>query len=282
MWRFDSHLSSCSPTYLQRELFCLATYKSQLVLIGGRDKDSREMCNKLLTSDDGLKWEEGSLPPIRTPRLTPFAASFGSPECLVVVGGLLGNSVEVLKEGQWSTVEPLPHHCTSCQSTLRSVIHHGRLYFHTGNFEADNVFFCNLNVLLNAPSHTNCKKKDGNGLWKVMRMPCDNFCLVSFQGQLIAFSMSRKVYAYYPYTKSWVYVGKTNLLTQTYSNSTTECLAVFIHTGSMFMFVMKGKFDSLHTGVFKISLKGTNLDSLDPLECGHVCINWSLAEVLYA
>lgn len=244
--RFSSDLASCSPTYVQKELFGLAKYNSQLVLIGGRDKDSRKMCERLLTSEDGLKWEEGVLPPITAPRLTPLAVSIGSPECLLVVGGLLRNSVEVLKEGQWSTVEPFPHHTTSCYSTLRSAIHNGKLYFHTGNFESDNIFFCNLNTLLNPPS-----PKDGSELWKVMKMPCDNFCLVSFRGQLIAFSLSYGVYAYVPYTNSWVYVGSLGKLPAERLWDRPTCLAVFLHTGNMFMFLLRE-----HTEVSKVSLKG--------------------------
>lgn len=61
-----------------------------------------------------------------TPKLTLCATSFGSPECLLVIGGYKGQSdtVEVLKEGQWFVVKHLP----VLFSLLQCALHKGDIY----------------------------------------------------------------------------------------------------------------------------------------------------------
>ena len=47
----------------------------------------------------------------------------------VGVGGSVLDTVEVLVEGQWSAVQPLPGKCYD----LKSAVHKGRLYFMGGD-----------------------------------------------------------------------------------------------------------------------------------------------------
>ena len=100
--------------------FALTTYHSQLVLVGGWT-DGKKVLNTLWTSADGTNWQE-TLPPMPTSRYGAAVVNTGSsggPECLVVAGGVREaekklDTVEVLREGQWSTVHPLPepmHYC---------------------------------------------------------------------------------------------------------------------------------------------------------------------------
>lgn len=73
------------------------------------------VCSTLLVSEYGITWRD-SLPPLLMGRASPAVITVGrNPEYLVVVGGhdyspahryLL--TVEVLVEGQWCTIQPLP------------------------------------------------------------------------------------------------------------------------------------------------------------------------------
>lgn len=171
LWSFTTDLSSWSLSYVPVNNFGLATYKSWLVLVGGWDSDSREVSNKLWTSDDGLRWQEETLSPMLTPRRSPLAVSIDSPACLIVAGGDLSrnalHSVEFFKEGQWSVVEPLPHHFVPRNSTL----HNGILYM----CQANKVLCCNLDEVIN--KSTNKSEAKSSGLWRTVKMPGDNYFL---------------------------------------------------------------------------------------------------------
>lgn len=92
--------------------FGLCTYHSQLVIVGGREKDRPGLSNQLWASDEDMNWGT-SLPSMPTKRFSPTVVNTGIPEHLVVAGGMYGlgtplNTVEVLMEGVWFTLERLP------------------------------------------------------------------------------------------------------------------------------------------------------------------------------
>ena len=131
LYRSSSDVTSWTELATPTSYFALATYHSQLVLVGGGYES--EPKNKLWTLDTGDEWQP-SLPPMPTRRCSSSAVSAGTPECLVVAGGkgVFGSAldtVEVLVEGQWSAVQPLPREC----SALKSALHKGRLYFMGGD-----------------------------------------------------------------------------------------------------------------------------------------------------
>ena len=86
--------------------YALTEHDSQLLLVGGIEYPSEERTNKVFTLRDGEFVE--TLPPMREKRYCLSAVSSGSE--LVVAGGTseMLSSVEVFKDGRWTTGPPLP------------------------------------------------------------------------------------------------------------------------------------------------------------------------------
>ncbi len=93
-----------TPTYY----YALAVHGSELLLVGGIVYSTKKTTNKLFTIKDRDFRE--SLPPMKEARAVPSVISNGT--ALVVAGGLGTSkplaSVEVLKDGQWTTAPSLP------------------------------------------------------------------------------------------------------------------------------------------------------------------------------
>lgn len=127
---FSSDVTSWEViTTLPIREFALTTYRSKLVLVGGRDQRSF-VTNKLWTSDDATNWQP-SLPPMPTKRFSPVAVNIGTPEYLVVLGGMTNipsinclAAVEVLVEEQWFKLWPLP----LSYYNIRHTLHNGNLF----------------------------------------------------------------------------------------------------------------------------------------------------------
>ena len=133
---FSSDFTECvEKLSVPVEHFALAHYHSQLVLVGGVKPGTWDLTNELLVSADGTNWQP-SLPPMRVNRCG--ASAVNTSECLVVAGGYvpqalssfrhepvhdLVKSVEVLINGEWFTVQPLP----SAIPRPKSYIHNGNL-----------------------------------------------------------------------------------------------------------------------------------------------------------
>ena len=111
----------------------LGTYQSRLVMVGGAKchKLSWSEFGGVLLSDDGVLWQN-SLPPMPTKRWNPGVVSVGqNPEYLLVAGGsssIFGYcmlaTVEVLVEGQWCSIQPLPVACVIANHCF----HQGKLF----------------------------------------------------------------------------------------------------------------------------------------------------------
>ena len=103
-----------TPTYW----YTLVVYDSELLLVGGREYHTFEITNKVFTMRDGQFVEV--LPPMKERRYSLSAVSSGS--VLVVAGGenISGelSSVEVFKDGQWTTAPSLPSAGYDMQSAL--------------------------------------------------------------------------------------------------------------------------------------------------------------------
>ncbi len=199
----------------------LATYNSQLVIIGGKEKKRRdpfvhlsryEITNKVWVSGDGgINWES-SLPPMPTRRHSTSAVSYGSsPECLIVAGGKAANCnvshlVEVLKEGRWFNVQSLPKFYTSTKSVT---LHKGYWYL-TGEKNSGTV--CgNLDAFVAAATPTARIMTPMDGTWRRCKTPFEDSCLVSFGEHLLAIGYEQEgsrlsIHAYQPLTQSWVMV----------------------------------------------------------------------------
>ena len=223
--------------------------------MGGRDSCSQQISNKLWTSDDGKKWVEGGLPSMPTPRLVPFAASFGRPKCMVVAGGITSKqrksvSVEVLNDGQWFTVEPLPQCFTS--GAWHFTLHNRNLYMCKAGHQ---VLCCSLNTLISSSRTPTKSEVESQNPWRNINTPCDNLFLVSSKSkQLLAFSLSpdnSEVYAFSSYNQSWVHVGDSHPLLEGVRSHAS--MAVSVPTGDLMILRMDGYPE---TKAFKISANG--------------------------
>ena len=199
--------------------YSLATYKSQLVLIGGKELATNEVTNKVWVSEDGRSWHT-SLPPMTTARHSSSAIS--SAECLIVSGGTGSNkttevdNVEIFAHDQWILVPHLPVQI----SYIKSTIHDNYLYIVGRHKHARVAFRCKLEALLNACSNTKAKSKrpsQGSGP-KWTKFDIDNSdldSLISFDQHLISvggrsdlkLSFSSKVQAFSEHTHTWSHIG---------------------------------------------------------------------------
>lgn len=179
----------------------LATYKSVLVIIGGHSPLYREVTNDLWTSATGYDWQP-SLPPMPTKRYDVSAISAGSPDHLVVAGGVDFHSrelnvVEVLVEGLWLTVDPLPNPCRK----LRSTYHNMNVYFCEKEGHAYSCKIHSLQVVTCALFSNNTPIS--SSLWKQSRVH-HNTIPVSFGRRLVTMDPHFTTCAYSSVSHSWV------------------------------------------------------------------------------
>lgn len=183
----------------------LATFRSKLVLVGGRRWPDLLPIDEVWASEDGIDWEQ-SLPRMPTRRSDASTVNTNNPDCLVVAGGRGGGVkqsmtlqvVEVLMGNQWSVVQPLPWPEPKHWS-LHTAFHNGRVYM----MKNDEVYHCNLSALLK-----------GSTEWQEL------LCYSSPHGFTELFSFGKhlvglcdesddvhRFYAYCPHTHMWVHVG---------------------------------------------------------------------------
>ena len=109
-----------TPTYW----YTLVVHDSELLLVGGYEYPTGEITNKVFTMRDGQFVEV--LPPMKERREAVSGRS-----ALIVAGGLgiSGHlsSVEVFKDGQWTTAPSLP----STRSGMQSALHGDQWYLIT-------------------------------------------------------------------------------------------------------------------------------------------------------
>ena len=245
----STDLNSWSQVTTPTRYYGLTTYHSQVVLVGGREPDTDMGTNKLWTLKGGTNWQP-SLPPMPTSRYYSSALNTGSPECLVVSGGADSgrdevNVVEILKDNEWSSVQPLPKAC----SCLKSTLHKGRLYLMGGNRQGHSVFHCKLESLLNE-DHTQ-EMSYSSGLWSELQIHLEFSSPSSFANQLISTGgwlsgdYSSEICAYSPHR---LHVGN---LSKKLSRTST----IVLPTGELVVLGGYGAF-GYSNRVFKASLKG--------------------------
>ena len=233
--------------------YALTTYHSQLVLIGGMERNGNVTNKVWTTGAEGIKWQL-SLPPMRTSRYSSSAINAQSQtECIVVIGGVEKydalNTVEVFVQEEWSFVQPLPRKCSSVNST----IHDGILYL-MGGYEQIYAFYCNLNSLLSS-------LQSNDTLWKTFAVPLYFSSCVTFHHHLVSVggsssspsslsSSSSNIHVYSPLTRSWLQLGDLPIEL----NSTASTV---ISTGELVVIGGRTRLLSFSFKVFKVSmLKG--------------------------
>ena len=155
----------------------ISIYRSQLVLVGGSDPTTKQMTNRVWTSDDGCKWE-ATLPPLPTACENPLVVNTGIPEYLLVIGGRIeGDCIEVnmLMGELWIPVHSMPLISMGRQwwstqhdtNFLAHTIHNWNLFVLRGHSPS---LYCNLHSLLaTAPF----KKSSGYSVWRTFEVPSD-------------------------------------------------------------------------------------------------------------
>ena len=198
--------------------FALATYHSQLVLVGGREynrKYSVDLCTNKLWTLNGLisdHWEP--LKPMNIRRYMPSAVSHE--DYLLVAGGgedddnleldiadLL--NVEVYDGSCWSTAhQSLP---VNPGSYMKSACLAG--YWYLGGFEDDKgVYFASLDSLI---ASCTCEMPLSSTIWQRLPDIPDFWSVIPavFANRLIALGASSTIYALSAY--SWKTVGDLHL-----------------------------------------------------------------------
>ncbi len=180
--------------------YTLVVHDSELLLVGGRECSTEETTNKVFTMRDGQFVE--ILPPMEESRESPSAVSSGS--ALVVAGGCDASndlsSVEVFKDGQWTTAPSLP----KAGSYMQSALHDDQWYLITYQGK---VFCVSLLSLISGG--------DGDqSPWKTSTLDAPiaaAFCF--FGSHLLSIGGWRHsnpttaIYAFSSSTRSWVHVA---------------------------------------------------------------------------
>ena len=182
--------------------FALTTYRSKLVLVGGREyvgeKVEGRPSNKLWTLSENGKWEE-TLPPMETACYDTSAMSHG--DHLLVVDGDC-NKVQIYNSHHWAKAHHLPEILVSAKST----VFNGNLYVIGRSRLVDNkVYSASLDSLIAScqPSETS----QPSTVWKRLPDVPDLYCYPTvFKNRFIAVGLLA-IYAYSSYNQSWVKAG---------------------------------------------------------------------------
>lgn len=240
--------TSTTPT----RFYALSTYHYQLVLIGGIEVSTRQVTNKLWGSGTGTSWTT-SLPPMQTKRYSSSAVNTVSPEYLLVAGGGGDNlsdadTVEVLVNQKWWTIEPLPKKLSDMKSTL----HNGIFYFMGGVSQAKEVYFCHVKSLAKFQLHGSGENAP---LWKHMNVNSPRSSCTSFGKHLLSIGGGGgRVYfpdicANSPLTQAWVRVGEVPI-------ALCDAASVVVPAAKTLMILGGRSIRGCSAKVFKASLKG--------------------------
>ena len=161
--------------------------------MGGREYATEEITNKVFTLRDGQFVEV--LPPMKERRRSPSAVSSGS--ALIVAGGwgTLGglSSVEVFKDGQWTTAPSLP----SAAYEFKSALHGDQWYLITF---LGKVFCASLQSLISGADKSP---------WETLPDAPNRYSAAAFfGGHLLSIGgdfpdLTTTIYAFSTFTQSW-------------------------------------------------------------------------------
>ena len=240
----SSDLRKWTTIHLQYFNMSLTVYQSKSVLVGGCSSSTHEPTNIVLTSTTGEKWEP-SLPPMPTKRYDTTSVSTRSPEVLVVAGGVgvgshLLDVVEVFKNDQWTTANPLPAPCCMVHSTF----HDGSLYFIGGTYQPATMYTCSCASLISscekASSHTS-----NSQLWRWLRAP-GSTAIISHSSRLISIDYHGRVECYSSTHNSWIEATSEGNTPRNYYSLIAACV---LPTGDI---VYANAFD----GIYRVTVSG--------------------------
>ncbi len=196
----STDLHSWTTTRAPYQYSSLTTYQSKFVLVGGRHP-STGTTNSLLTSTTGLDWKP-SLRAMPTPRYFTSSVSGGSPEVLVVAGGLGSpgkylDVVEVLLNDHWTTADSLPSSCWA----MRSTFHEGNFYFTGGALKEKILFICTLESLTASASNGRARRQT---IWRTVTTLTVIFAIISYVSNLIGIDIHSNIRSYSNKTEEWI------------------------------------------------------------------------------
>ena len=204
---YDFTEDSWDIIHTPTEWYALTTYHSKLVLVGGRDPNTREAtsANQLWVLDEQHNWTQ-PFPPMTTKRYKASAVSVG--DHLIVAGGCDSytcplDEVEMYDGHQWKKVHSLPRACWWMKSTL----HEESWYLAGGIRQGSDVYQTSLESLI--------ATSEGDGqtsVWKKLPdAPLELSATAMLRDQLITVGggkpLGSAIHAYSSSTDSWAHVG---------------------------------------------------------------------------
>ena len=204
--------------------FGLSTYRSQLVLVGGKD-DHSHCTDKVWLSGDGTRWNEMS-PPMPGKRSSSCVVGCSSPECLIVAGGIGENGAEmstmfVLVEKQWWTLYLKPV-LVGCYNFI---LHNRHIIFvgYKRDRYTSHWAYCRIESLLECATKQDSTWKQliESGDLKQLAAPSESrnaelftsgqagLQLISSGHDLLALAMNGTIYGYSFDAQSWIKIAST-------------------------------------------------------------------------
>ncbi|XP_064401955.1 uncharacterized protein LOC135347813 isoform X3 [Halichondria panicea] len=251
-WRAEASLYSFKPgvdrtwtvTDTPTYRYTLVTHNSELLLVGGCEYPTIETTNKVFTMRGGQFVE--ALPPMKETQRSPSAVSSGS--ALVVVGGTNTSgdlsSVEVFKDGQWTTAPSLPN--ANAGQDIKSVLHGDQWYLITS---VGKVFRTSLQSLISGSDQSP---------WETLPDAPNCYSTAAFfGGRLLSIGGDRgrayddlttAIYAFSSSTQSWEHVADLPL-------PLTHSSAVVLPTGELLVIGGTDKREKPSNKVFRAFLK---------------------------
>ncbi len=211
--------------------YTLVVHDSKLLLVGGREYRTGEVTNKVFTMRDTHFVE--ALPPLKETRESPSVVSSGS--ALIVAGGWGTpgdlSSVEVFKDGQWTTAPSLP----SAEFGVQSALHGDQWYLITGQGK---VFCASLQSLISGADQLP---------WETLPDAPNQFLAAAFFGRHLlsiggSFPNPTNIHAFSTFTQSWEHAADLPLMPPSLGMPTVVVLSseqLIVRSGAR---VLYGKF----------------------------------------
>ena len=236
--KIDIPVNYCTPI----------TYRSKLVLVGGRRKNTASVTNKLFTMISLGQWRE-TIPPMSEERYHVTAVEYKGN--ILVAGGYntthhFSNTVEVYNGLHWTLAQCLPKECSSIH--INSTVYNGQWYLMKTQIKGSSVYFASLNSFV---ASSQVSGKSVPSVWKTLTdVPATSAIPAVVGNRLIALNEhSDSIYAYSPRTQSWVIVGNTT--------SIRMISCVVLIPSLMELMIIGHKTASRLCSVYRAHLKGT-------------------------
>ena len=173
----------------------LTTYRSQLVLVGGKNCDDKRPSAKLWTLSEDGQWLE-TLSPMETACTSASVVSHG--DYLVVIDG---KEVNVYDGRYWAKAEHLPR---LLLIFTHSVVLNNNLYVIGSHSQ---IYSASLDSLIAScqPSETS----QPSSIWKKLPNVPDSQCYPTVFGRRLTVIGKSAIHAYSPSTESWIRVGNS-------------------------------------------------------------------------